>query len=787
MKRWFRGRRKLGPDDVRYLYLWCLGREPSEKDFARINGEEDTPFGVAKRLIATNEFRDAVLLALEEGLSLPHEWLPITARRMVLKGLARHFDAEDATPDLGWADLLAASFEGDRARRAFVAARDGKAYARMMDRLARHGDSQPATLARIETVSGSTVRGWAVATDDPDLVLELDFFLNGAYVGTTRPDRMRRDLQDIHGGHGRFGFEKTVGVPRRLDGAPTLLLTAHDRRTGRPIMPATEIHRDEITTIGHLQRLADIGQTLLAQKDTRDAAFLELLTHITGALPGVDQFRRFPLANYDLYAALYRPELAAGGDAGWIATLPVGDVPDWEALANAAGDIAADWVMPLHAQDELEPGALAHLAAMIERQPDALVLYPDHDHISADGRYIAPRLFAAFDHDLLLSRNDSGRALLVRREFLVKQKGLTSGQDLMLRAFEEGGAQALASAPGVTWHLGTAPRAEADPAAVTAHLARTRRKATVHPHSDIFGGAIDDCLTIEWEADPALPKLAIIIPTRNGLDLVRPCVESLHRTLGHDAHTEIIIVDNGSDDPATLAWLAEAARKGSIKLIRDDRPFNWSALNNAAAKATDADYLLFLNNDTLALTEGWDQTLRGYLARPEVGIVGARLLYEDGTIQHAGVIFHSVVDGAQEGMGDTCDDGLYLDRTRRPHRTLAVFGAFLGCRRDVFDRIGGFDEDDLGIGYSDYEICFKAGAAGLATLYVPALTLSHFESKSRGYDAQDRAKSAREEAERDHMRAKWGATFAGDPWYPSLFARQGKAFQAIEAPIQPKE
>lgn len=788
MKRWFaRLRRRLTPADVRFFHLWILGREPTQDDCAAIHASRLTSFSLARRLFASEDFSAGILSALEAGVSLPHEWLPAEARKAVATSLQRHFGIRLAE-GTSWARLIAGSLAADKARHAFVSALGKEVLASTLARLEVHDDAAPATLARIETISGYTVRGWAVALDDPDRTPVLDFFLNGAYLATASPDRIRRDLQDIHGGHGRFGFELTVIPPRKLEGSPVLRLTVRDRQFGLPVVPDTIIRRDDLTVIGHMQRLATAAEKMaLAGIVPEEGTLGRLLGHIRDALPHVTQFRRFPLANYDLYAALYRPQLLVGGDASRIAVLPVGEEIDWAALTQAAGEMDADWVMPLHARDELETGGLAHLAAATGCQPDALVLYPDHDHISSDGRHSAPRLFAAFDHDLLLSRNDSGRALLVRREFLARQEGLTSGQDLMLRAFEEGGAAALAPAPGIAWHLGTPPQAEADAAAVAAHLARTGRKASVRPHSDAFGGLLEGCLDIDWEADPAQPKLAIIIPTRNGLDLVRPCVESLHRTLRHPEHTEIIIVDNGSDDPAALAWLDAAASKGDIRLIRDDRPFNWSALNNAAAQATDADYLLFLNNDTLALTDGWDETLRGYLARPEVGIVGARLLYEDGTIQHAGVIFHSVVDGAQEGTGDTCDDGLYLDRTRRPHRTLAVFGAFLACRREVFDCTGGFDEGNLGIGYSDYEICFKAWAAGFATLYVPALTLSHFESKSRGYDAQDRAKSAREEAERDHIRAKWGPSFRGDPWYPSLFAREGKAFQAIEAPIQSRE
>jgi GT2 family glycosyltransferase len=276
----------------------------------------------------------------------------------------------------------------------------------------------------------------------------------------------------------------------------------------------------------------------------------------------------------------------------------------------------------------------------------------------------------------------------------------------------------------------------------------------------------------------------VIIPSRDNLNLLQPCVESLIETMAAPSATEIIIIDNGSTDKATLAWLNEQKDQGNIRVITSDTPFNWAGLNNHAAEHTDAEYLLFLNDDTKSVTQRWDERLRAQLERSDIGVVGARLFYEDGTLQHGGVVINSLTEVrpdaiVHEASGEAPDQGGYLNRSRLCHRVSAVTGAFLACKARDFKALEGFDAEHLGIAFNDIDFCLKIAASGKAVLYDPALTFFHYESKSRGYDSWSEEKQSRFITEQKAMMERWGDIVKSDPFYPEPFLRRGKAFQYI--------
>jgi GT2 family glycosyltransferase len=291
-------------------------------------------------------------------------------------------------------------------------------------------------------------------------------------------------------------------------------------------------------------------------------------------------------------------------------------------------------------------------------------------------------------------------------------------------------------------------------------------------------------LPIFWQPrDPGKP-LAVIIPTRdNGPDVAR-FIESLRARASATDDIRILIVDNGSREEETTRILAELEMRGAAQVLSWDEPFNWSRLNNRAVQAVDAALLVFANDDMVMLCEGWDERLRGLLDRPEIGAVGARLLYEDDTVQHAGILFG--------WNGSAIHDGLYQSRTdlgpgcrwQLTRAVGAVTGAFLATRREVFLEHGGFDEVRLAVSYSDIDYALKLRASGMKVLWTPEITLYHSESKTRGLDHLDPEKAARDAAERAVMEARWGAAMATDPSVNPVWHMATLPFRLLSAPSQ---
>jgi GT2 family glycosyltransferase len=228
-----------------------------------------------------------------------------------------------------------------------------------------------------------------------------------------------------------------------------------------------------------------------------------------------------------------------------------------------------------------------------------------------------------------------------------------------------------------------------------------------------------------------LPEVSVIIPTRNRAELVRKCLEGLNRT--DYPNPEIIVVDNDSDEPEALAYFDQLRNEG-IAVIRIEGDFNYSALNNAAVRTAHGEFLCFLNNDIEIIEPDWLQWLVSQAARPDIGAAGARLLYPDGTLQHAGVFIGIGGGAAHAHRFLKADERGYFDRSRLPQRVSAVTGACLVVSREKFSAVGGFDETNFRVAFNDIDLCLKLNQRGWQSFYEPRATLVHHESKSRGSD-----------------------------------------------------
>lgn len=260
------------------------------------------------------------------------------------------------------------------------------------------------------------------------------------------------------------------------------------------------------------------------------------------------------------------------------------------------------------------------------------------------------------------------------------------------------------------------------------------------------------------------PLVSVIIPTRDRLDLLRPAIAGVLDKTDYPA-IELIVVDNGSSDPSILSWLESLSAKPHVTVLRDDQPFNFARINNRAALHAEGDVLLFLNNDTEVIDPGWLKEMAGHALRPEIGAVGALLLYPDNRIQHAG-IFVGADGGIAAHLGrceslDWVTDG--PGWTERP--VSAITAACMAIRRALFAEVGGFDPK-LTVSYNDVDLCLRLGTLGYTNLWTPYARLYHLESVSRG-DDRESVNEARALEEFDLMEARWGALLDTDPWFGS--------------------
>jgi GT2 family glycosyltransferase len=371
---------------------------------------------------------------------------------------------------------------------------------------------------------------------------------------------------------------------------------------------------------------------------------------------------------------------------------------------------------------------------------DVDVVYTDHDALSEDGHRRFPFFKPDFSPDLLLKQMYVGHLVAFTREILAKVGPLRSAYDgaqdydLMLRCL--GAGARVGHVPKVLYHWrqhsgSTSANADSKPYAHVAGLNALQDYLDIH----VSGATVTDgcntfCYDVRYPYADAAPLASIIIPTRDGVDLLETCVSSIREKTSY-ANYEIVIVDNGSVLDETKEWLARRAAEGAIRVIDAPVPFNWSHLNNLAAAQVQGEVLVFLNNDTEVLDEDWLQRLCENALRPDIGVAGPLLLYPDHTIQHAGVVvgMGGWADHVFKALQPVHAQILYVSPMMR-RNVLAVTGACMAIARSTFDKLGGFDEAFVVCG-SDVEICLRTFHAGLLNVYLPEARLVHHESKTR--------------------------------------------------------
>lgn len=436
---------------------------------------------------------------------------------------------------------------------------------------------------------------------------------------------------------------------------------------------------------------------------------------------------------------------------------------------------------------ELESNALAWFGYAF-RNSSARLVYSDHCQSRAMGGdeqcLTDPVLKPAFDPELLLQTDYIGPAFCMEADLATAaaKAGLATLSDLIYGAHERLAPSGILHLPMPLLLLPfpqPTPSFAASRQATMSHLVRTGKRAIADHAEPTRLTLSEDWL--RWPSPESGRRLSIVIATRDRVDLLAPCIDSIRRTMAHPAETEIVIVDNRSTDPVTLSYLRRAERDPGIRIVTVDEDFNWSRLNNIAAAGCDSDLLLFLNNDTEIQTRGFDEVLRQHLARPGIGALGCLLLYPDGTVQHAGTAIGTGGVAAHIGVGDL-PEAVAGTFNRLTRRVGAVTGAFLATRRETFDAVGGFDEKSLKITLNDVDFCLNVGKRGLAVIYTPTIVCLHHENASRGDDTTDMAKEARAEVERAAFRQRWGDVLRFDPFHNPSFSRTRDPFTHVVMP-----
>lgn len=429
--------------------------------------------------------------------------------------------------------------------------------------------------------------------------------------------------------------------------------------------------------------------------------------------------------------------------------------------------------------DRLHPLALYFVAKSILDHPQAEIIYSDEDKIeesNSTARY-DPYFKCDFNYDLFLSQNMISHLGCYRRERIEQIGGFreafegSQDYDLALRILEHIRREDIIHIPRVLYHWratqgSTALEGDKKPyaklaaqRAIKEHLCRRGVQADVVEAPEAPG-----MQRVRYAVPVPHPSVCIIVPTRDKSDLLELCINSIFSRTTYRNYS-ICIVDNGSKQPETFRFF-DRLPKDQVCVLRDDRPFNFSALNNTTVAATRSDFVCLMNNDIEVLTADWLEEMIGHAARSNAGAVGARLWYPDEKLQHGGVILVGGVAGHAHKFMPRGDKG-YFFRGVLQQEFSAVTAACLLIRRAIYEEVGGFDES-LTIAFNDVDFCLRVGKRGYHNVWTPYAEFIHHESASRGHETTPE-KQSRFQTETKFMKARWGGLLTNDPAYsPNL-------------------
>lgn len=448
-----------------------------------------------------------------------------------------------------------------------------------------------------------------------------------------------------------------------------------------------------------------------------------------------------------------------------------------EASNSAIGLATGKWMALLDQDDLLSEDALYYIAKTINKFPDCALIYSDEDKIE-DGLRRDPYFKPDWNPDLLRSQNMISHLGVYRLERVRAIGGFRKGyegaqdHDLVLRFTEGLKTSEIKHVTRVLYHWRSHAESTAQSGGNKSYASFAGQRALVD-HLERLGLAGDieilptGMYRVKYEIPDFAPKVNLIIPTRNGFELISQCIDSILEKTTYPNY-DIMVVDNNSDDQRTLDYLKSLQGNDRVKIIHDHHPFNYSAINNRAVELADGEYIGLINNDIEVISPNWLDEMMGIAIQREVGVVGARLWYPNDTLQHGGVILgiHGVAGHAHKMMPKGAHG--YFGRGEVIQTMSAVTAACIVVRKSTFEMVRGLDADNLKIAFNDVDFCLKVREAGFRNVWTPYAELYHHESASRGYEDTPE-KMDRFRSEVHFMMEKWKDHLPFDPAYnPNL-------------------
>jgi GT2 family glycosyltransferase/SAM-dependent methyltransferase len=641
------------------------------------------------------------------------------------------------------------------------------------------------------------IRGWALA-DSGIATVEIQPDSESSFparYGLPRPD-LPRQFPGVPGA-GKSGFVAKLDTLRLSNGLHVLTIRAR-AKSGQTV------ERRIPVLIDHEHGFASEYDRWLRQFERRDPVLIELkaatftyqplitvIAPVHKTVPALleaaiesvlaQSYPKWQLCLVD--DGSESPELTRmlGSYAARDSRIEFATLPDSRGISAASNRglsmAKGEYVGLLDHDDMLAQDALFHVIDALQQSPRPDLIYSDEDHMDEAGRRFDPFFKPDWSPDLILAENYVCHFMVFERSLAEAAGGfrtemdLSQDHDLLLRMSRR--AQRIYHIPRVLYHwrtnLDSMQRASSREAeafassrrAVEAYLMETGTAARVE--EGVHPG--------RWRVRYAVPEnshISIIIPSGGNIDVLR---RNLNALFDRTAYTdyEVVIVDNSKGDVIT-SYIWGLQKKGCPIRVLDMRgqPFNFSRLNNVAVNESRGPLLLFLNDDTEAITPDWLTALVEQAVRQEVGAVGAKLLYPDGRIQHAGVTMGLAGQCGHSFKGLRGDQRHYFDFPDVIRNVSAVTGACLMTRIDVFRKVGGFDETLFPVAYNDIDLCLKIGAAGYRVIYTPHALLYHYEAFSKSRQDLDP-----QPAETLGLTSRWGRIIASDPFYnPNLTKRK---------------
>lgn len=459
------------------------------------------------------------------------------------------------------------------------------------------------------------------------------------------------------------------------------------------------------------------------------------------------------------------------------------------AASNSALAIAeGTYVALMDHDDELAEDALFYMVEAINKYPTAQVLFSDEDKIDQHGKRFDPHFKPDWNRDLFFSQNYVSHLGVYKASLLRKINGFRLGvegsqdQDLLLRCLLHISDSEIIHVPKVLYHWRALEGSTALAASEKSYTSDAGIKALVDYFNqagisqvEVTSAVVSNTYRVTYPLPDTLPLVSMLIPTRDKVALLRACVESILAKTEYP-HFEILILDNGSVEPETLTYFDSVQQRDKrVKVLPYNYPFNYSAINNFGAKHAKGEVLALVNNDIEVINSEWLTEMVRQVLRPDIGCVGAKLYFDDDTIQHAGVVVglggvagHSHKHYPRQHAG-------YFGRLQCVQNYLAVTAACLLVRKAVYEQVGGLNESDLKVAFNDVDFCLKVYKAGYRNLWTPYAELYHYESKSRGIEDTPE-KQARFQVEVNYIRNNWLALIEHDPCYSIYLTRSFEDF-----------